>query len=160
MKSLVYIESSIISYLASKPSNDLISAARQSITHAWWENCRNKFDLSVSALVEDEIKSGNPDAAQKRLAYVQDLPYLDVSEKATQIADELLAKKVVPKGSEEDALHIGITAAHGVDYLLTWNFKHINNAVMKQKIQQVIEDMGYQCPQLCSPEELGGMNDA
>ena len=67
----------------------------------------------------------------------------------------LLAEKAVPEGSEEDALHIGIAASQGVDFLLTWNFKHINNAETKTAITRLIESAGYVCPQLCSPEELG-----
>ena len=65
----------------------------------------------------------------------------------------------IPKGSEEDALHIGIAAAQGVDYLLTWNFKHINNAETKAAIIELVESCGYICPQLCSPEELGGISN-
>ena len=70
-----------------------------------------------------------------------------------------MGEKAVPKGSEEDALHIGIATAQGADFLLTWNFKHINNAEKKAAITRLIESAGYACPQLCSPEELGGMQD-
>ena len=75
------------------------------------------------------------------------------------LADLLLTRDAIPKGSEEDALHIGIAAAQGVDFLLTWNFKHINNAETREAIIQLVESCGYKCPQLCSPEELGGMSD-
>jgi hypothetical protein len=78
---------------------------------------------------------------------------------ATWNLDLLLAKGAVPPGSEEDALHIGIAAAQGADFLLTWNFKHINNAETKAAIIRLVESCGYICPQLCSPEELGGMSD-
>jgi hypothetical protein len=95
-------------------------------------------------------------AASKKIA---DIPSLAISDEATRIAILLLTKGAVPQGSEEDALHIGISAAQGVDFLLTWNFKHINNAETKAAIVRLVESCGFTCPQLCSPEELGGMND-
>lgn len=159
MKPLVYIESSVISYLAARPSNNLVSAARQSITLEWWDIHKSSYELCVSRLVEEEVSSGNAEASERRRSYLRGIAFLEVSNTAIEIAQNLLDQKAVPKRSEEDALHIGIAAAQGVDYLLTWNFKHINNAVMRQKIIKVIESMGFLCPQLCSPEELGGMDN-
>lgn len=95
-------------------------------------------------------------AAQRRLTLIEDIPSLIISDKAANLAKLLLTREVVPKGSEGDALHISVAAAQGVDYLLTWNFKHINNAEMKSAIIRIVESCGYECPQICSPEELGG----
>jgi len=159
MKSTVYIESSVISYLASRPSRDVVIAGRQAISHDWWENHRHRFELRISILVEEEISRGDPVAAKLRNDRVVNIPSLSISDEATKIAELLLSQNAVPKGSEEDALHIGIAAAQGADYLLTWNFKHINNAETKVAITQLVESCGYKCPQLCSPEELGGISD-
>jgi len=159
MKPIVYVESSVISYLTSRPHRDVIIAGRQSVSLDWWENQRQRFELRISVLVEEEISKGDPIAAQQRLEKVADIQSLLISDEAIRIADLLLAEKAVPKGSEEDALHIGIAAAQGVDFLLTWNFKHINNAETKAAITWLIESAGYAAPQLCSPEELGGMSD-
>lgn len=159
MKTSVYIESSVISYLTARPSNDLLKSARQTVTADWWENQRLRFEIFVSELVEEEISRGSSEAAAKRRAITCQVPNLDVSETARHIATELLAAKLLPAHSIEDALHIGIAAAEGVDYLLTWNFKHINNAETKLAINHLIEEMGYIPPVLCSPEELGGRND-
>jgi len=60
--------------------------------------------------------------------------------------------------SAEDALHISLAAVHGMDFLLTWNFRHINDAEMKARIRTVVESAGYECPVICSPEELGGVD--
>lgn len=159
MKSTVYIESSVISYLSSRPSRDIVIAGRQAISHDWWKNHRHRFELRISILVEEEINRGDPLAAKIRNDKIIDIPSLSISDEATRIAELLLSQNAVPKGSEEDALHIGIAAAQGADYLLTWNFKHINNAETKSAITQLVESCGYQCPQLCSPEELGGISD-
>ena len=159
MKPTVYIESSVISYLASRPSRDVVIAGRQAISHEWWENHRQRFELRVSALVEEEISRGDSVAAGRRIAWIEDIPSLAVSDEAMALAELLVTQGAVPKGSEEDALHIGIAAAQGADYLLTWNFRHINNAEMKSVITKVVESQGLVCPQLCSPEELGGNVD-
>jgi hypothetical protein len=87
---------------------------------------------------------------------IQEIPGLIISDKAVDLARLLLTQGVVPEGSQEDALHISVAAAQGVDYLLTWNFKHINNAEMKSEISRTVESCGFECPQICSPEELGG----
>ena len=158
MKS-VYIESSVISYLTARPSNDLVKSARQAITIDWWENQRHRFDIFVSELVEEEISRGDSEAAEKRLDIASGIPNLDISDMAREIAETLIAGRLIPEKSPEDALHIGIAAAEGVDYLITWNFKHINNAETKNDINKLIENLGFVPPILCSPEELGGTND-
>jgi len=153
--SSVYIETSVISYLAARTSHDVVTAARQAITEEWWTERRPSFELFISTLVEEEIASGEPDAASRRLDVVSGIPSLAVSYGAEELAENLLAAGAVPIGSPEDALHIGIAAANGVEFLLTWNFKHINNAQTKAAIVDVIERQGFLCPILCSPEELG-----
>lgn len=156
MKSSVYLESSVISYLAARPSRDVVVAARQAISHEWWNNDRQRFELRISALVEEEITLGDEDAAKRRQDLVVGIPSLAISDEAIELAELLLSEGVIPKGSENDALHVGIAAAQGADFLLTWNFRHINNAEMKSAIAQVVESRGFECPQICSPEELGG----
>ncbi|MEA2104974.1 MAG: type II toxin-antitoxin system VapC family toxin [Candidatus Cloacimonadota bacterium] len=159
MKNMVYIESSVISYLTSRPSRDVIIAGRQAVSHDWWENHRHRFDLRISILVEEEISQGDFEAAKLRTNKISEIENLSISDEATEIAELLLSQGAVPKGSEEDALHIGIAAAQGADYLLTWNFKHINNAETKKAIIELVESCGYICPQLCSPDELGGISN-
>lgn len=151
----VYVESSVISYLASRPSRDLVTAARQTITLEWWEERRHQCEVYISTLVEEEISRGDSSAAKRRLAYVAEIPALEVTDQANILAKDLLRQRAVPKNSAEDALHIGIAAATGMEYLLTWNFKHINNAETKTMIAKVIEAHGFVSPVLCSPEELG-----
>ena len=155
MSVTVYVESSVISYLASRPSRDLVMAARQTITLEWWEERRRQYEVYISTLVEEEISRGDASAAKRRLAYVAEIPALEVTDQANTLAKDLLKQRAVPKNSAEDALHIGIAAATGMEYLLTWNFKHINNAKTKKMIAKVIEAHGFVSPVLCSPEELG-----
>nr|VFJ61220.1 MAG: hypothetical protein BECKDK2373C_GA0170839_108711 [Candidatus Kentron sp. DK] len=154
MKATVYIESSVISYLTSQPSRDVVTAARQAITVEWWEERRAQYEIFISALIEDEISQGDPKAAERRLALVDDIPALDITDRANVLAKDLIAQGAVPKSGEEDALHIGVATVAGMDYLLTWNFRHINNAETKGAIAKVVQQHGFVCPVLCSPEEL------
>ena len=158
-KPSVYIESSFVGYLASRPSRDVVGAARQAISHDWLSNHRHRFDLRISALVEEEICRRDDEAAERRLGWVAEVPSLRISDQATELAGQLLAEGVIPAGSEDDALHIAIAAAQGADFLLTWNFRHINNAETKLAISRVVELCGFVCPHICSPEELGGVSD-
>ncbi len=155
MKPTVYIESSVISYLTARPSRDVVVAGRQTVTSDWWENHRHRFDLFISDLVKNEISRGDLDAAALRVQKISGIESLFISVDAENLAELLLSKGVVPSGSEEDALHIAVASAQGMDFLLTWNFKHINNAEKRAAIESVVESYGFACPQLCSPEELG-----
>ena len=155
MAQSVYIESSVISYLVARPSRDVVVAAHQAITEAWWQSQRAEFDLFVSSLVIQEISRDDAAASEKRLQAVDNIPLLATSPEAQRLAEDLLAKGAVPANSEEDALHIAIAAAGGIEFLLTWNFRHINNAQTKAVITTVVESHGFACPILCSPEELG-----
>ncbi|BBL76065.1 type II toxin-antitoxin system VapC family toxin [Methylomagnum ishizawai] len=159
MTASVYIESSIISYLTSRPSRDVIKAGRQAITYDWWLQSKGRYEVYISVLVEEEISGGDPAAAAKRLEAVADIPNIAITAEAEWLADALVLSKAVPDNSVRDALHIAIAATQGIDYLLTWNFKHINNAETKALIARVIENQGWLCPILCSPEELGANDD-
>ena len=159
MKSSIYIESSVISYLASRPSRDVIVEARRAISHDWWRNHRHRFDLRISTLAEAEICRGDDDAAKRRLSWVAEIAILGISDEATELARQLLDEGAIPGGSADDALNIAIAAAQGADFILTRNFRHINNAETKSAIARVVESRGFVCPQICSPEELGGTSD-
>lgn len=156
MASSVYVETSVISYYTARPSRDIVAAARQTLTQEWWDTARDKYDLYVSVLVVEESRDGAVDAAQRRLAAISGLPILEINEAAEQLAKRLMDERAIPLASPEDALHISLATVHGMDFLLTWNFRHINNAEMKARIRTVIEVAGYESPVICSPEELGG----
>ncbi len=137
MKSKVYIETSIISYLVNRPSRDLILAAHQQVTHEWWNNRRPKFDLYASQAVMDEASEGDEEAAQLRLKVLRGIPLLELRVEALDLAEMIVRHKALPKKASQDALHIAVAAIYGMDYLLTWNCKHIANAVIRRKLQKL-----------------------
>jgi len=118
------------------------------------EEYKESFDIFISELVIEEISSGDSIAAQKRLSVVDAIPILETTENAAKLAKILILGNAIPETSMEDAMHIGIAATQNVDFLLTWNFKHINNANTRDRIHEIITGMEYKCPVLCSPEEL------
>ena len=156
MKPVVYLETSVVSYLAGRPSRDLVVAGRQEISRNWWESRRARYALRISVLVLQEIRRGDLAAAREREDAIADVPILEITQGAQRLAVGLVKDKAVPAQSPEDALHIALACVHGADYLLTWNFQHINNAETKRALVEAIEDAGFECPMICSPEELMG----
>jgi len=156
MRKLVYIESSIIGYLTARPSRDVVSLARQTLTLDWWETSKPAFTVFISEAVLEEIAKGDPSAAALRNQAVLGIPVVSLTDQATALAQKLLSENADPKHSFIDALHIAIATLNGADYILTWNFKHINNVQTKAKIAHVILHEGWICPTLCSPEDLLG----
>ncbi len=155
MKRKVYIETSVISYLTARPSKTILGAAHQQITLAWWET-RSQYDLVVSESVLRECGAGDPDAAKKRLTVLNDVPLILITEQALDIANSLVAKGIIPAKAAEDALHIAIATVNGVDYLLTWNCRHIANPEIQRGIAAHLDDIGLSLPFICTPEELLG----
>jgi len=155
MKRKVYIETSVISYLTARPSKTILGAAHQQITLAWWET-RSRYDLVVSESVLRECGAGDPDAAKKRLTVLNDVPLILITEQALDIANSLIAKGIIPAKAAEDALHIAIATVNGVDYLLTWNCRHIANPEIQRGIAAHLDDIGLSLPFICTPEELLG----
>jgi hypothetical protein len=159
VKKSVYIESSVISYLTARVSRDLVSAARQQLTQEWWANCRDDFDLFVSPLVVDEVSRGDPEAAERRMDSLQNVPELALTDRAADLAVFLMRAGALPAKAKDDAVHIAIAAVCRMDYLLTWNCRHIDNAAMKPVMRQVCTEHGLVCPEICTPEELRGADN-
>jgi hypothetical protein len=129
-------------------------AANQEITKEWWE-MRNKFDLYLSALVIQECSAGDTDAAERRLSVLSGIPEIEITEEVELFAGKLLDKVPLPYNKAKlDALHIAVATVGGMDYLLTWNCKHIANATLRPKIEAVCRESGYEPPIICTPQEL------
>lgn len=159
MRLSVYVETSIISYLAARPSRDLIVAARQQVTHTWWRERRPAFDLYVSQVVLDEILAGDPDAAERRAALVAGVPVLDITPEVADLAVALIQRVPLPPRAGADAAHIAAAAYHRIGFLMTWNSTHIANAELRPRVEQVCRETGYPPSVLCTPDELMGGND-
>lgn len=154
MKQKVYLETTVPSYLAARPTRDLIVAAHQEITREWWLKRRNSFDLFISPLVIVEASDGDPGAARERISILEGISELAVTANADVLTRLLLARGAVPPQFTNDAAHIAIATVHHMDFLLTWNCKHLANAARLRKLMAVCSEAGYVCPVICTPEEL------
>jgi predicted nucleic acid-binding protein len=155
-RATVYIETSIVSYLTARPSRDLLVAAHQQLTVAWWDQQRAHYEIFTSQVVLAEARAGDPEAAQLRVVVLERLPLLDVTDAAIMLAAALVSGQALPAQAAQDALHVAVACVHGMEYLLTWNCAHLANARLRSRIEQICRDAGYVPPIICTPEELEG----
>ncbi|MBC8875121.1 MAG: type II toxin-antitoxin system VapC family toxin [Planctomycetes bacterium] len=150
----VYIETSIVSYLRQRPSGQVVMAARQLLTHQWWNHERSKYELVVSQYVIDEASAGDPTLAAERLQSLDGIPLLPLDPEIARIADEIMTRAILPPKARADALHIAMVAHHRIQYLLTWNCRHIANATILARIHTLLTDLSIPIPVICTPEEM------
>ncbi|MDA1139343.1 MAG: type II toxin-antitoxin system VapC family toxin [Planctomycetota bacterium] len=154
MSATVYLETSIFGYLASRPNRDLITAANQQLTRDWWDEHREQYDLYVSETVVAECSVGDLQAAQERLEAIGDIPILNVTEDAENLANELVKQVPLPENAEVDALHIATAPVNGINFLLTWNCAHIANAALQPQIEAICRSAGFEPPTICTQQQL------
>jgi hypothetical protein len=134
-------------------ADDLVRSAHQQVTHEWW-SARSAFELFVSQFVLDEAAAGDNAAAERRLHVLEDIMLLDVTEDAILLAGQLVAGGGLPPNARVDALHVAVAAANGMNYLLTWNCKHIANGSTRGRIEELCRAAGFEPPIICTPLEL------
>lgn len=156
MSETVYIETSILGYLTARSTKNLILAANIEVTKEWWESRSSAFTLYVSQVVLDEAARGDAEIALKRLEIVTGLPLVDLNQSVLSLAAQFLSRSNLPSKASDDAVHIAAATVHGLDYLLTWNCKHIANAQIQRKLEEISLDFGYQLPIICTPYQLSG----
>ncbi|AUT01321.1 hypothetical protein CLI64_13425 [Nostoc sp. CENA543] len=152
------METSILGYLTARLTDNLILAANIKITQDWWNARRGFFVLYASEIVEDEAAKGDTAIASQRLNLLQSLTFLDLTEEAMELAQEFLQQSNLPPKAANDALHIALATVYGLDYLLTWNCKHMANAQIQRKLSQISSGLGYDLPIICTPYELMGFD--
>ena len=156
----VYIETSVVSYLTARPTADLLAAAWQKVTLDWWETQKSRFNLYTSEVTVEEASRGDREARARRLAALSDIPLLPITGAGSSLAAALVRGGALPAKALNDALHIAVAAVHGVDYLLTWNYRHLDNAETKPVIRDICARHGHTGLEICTPRELmGGLED-
>lgn len=156
MAQSVYLETTIPSYLAAWESVELSMAAKQQTTREWWNTQREHFRLFVSDAVILEVTAGDVSAAERRLEVLNGITILAPSSEADELAIALVDKLKLPDKAILDAVHIAICVVHRIDYLLTWNCRHIANATYQPIIHSVCDERGYTMPVICTPDQLMG----
>ena len=156
MADRIYIETTIASHLAARPSRDVVIAGHQQTTHEWWDTRRKSYELCVSEVVLEEAALCDPQAAQERLDLLNDMTLLPIAPEALPLAEALVQAGALPAQAAHDALHIAVSAVNRIPYLLTWNCRHLANATMRPIIEAVCAAKGFKAPIICTPEELLG----
>lgn len=151
---LAYVETSVISYLTSRPSRDVLTAARQTWTREWWEVAPQHWSLAVSELVLEEAGRGDELAAERRLDALKGMDTLPINAEAQGLARRLIHAGSLPATEPEDALHIALATINGAHYLVSWNFAHLVGPDAKLKLLDAIRGLGLQPALLTTPEEL------
>jgi len=150
----IYIETSIISYLAARPSSNLISAARQKITFDWWDQEKEKYKTYISELVLAECSRGDKNAVKVRLNLARSIPVLEINDDCIELAEMFFTKASLPEKARDDVLHVAIATHYKMDFLLTWNCRHLANAHFIRKLQKISLEEGLVIPTICTPQEI------
>ncbi len=153
----VYIETTVVSYLVSHPSPDLVVAAHQKLTHEWWKRRRPLFACFISDVVLDEAGDGDAEQAALRLKALRGIPKLAATAEGERLATAFLAG-VLPAKAAGDAAHLAIATVGKVKYLLTWNCNHLANAQLLDRLEPIAATAGFKLPRVCTPEELMGVS--
>lgn len=156
MSETVYIETSFLGYLTARSTKNLIIAGNIELTRDWWKLRRSAFTLYISQVVLSEAAQGDPEIAAQRLEVVRGLPLLEVTEAVENLAEQFMMRSNLPSQASDDAIHIALATVSSLNYLLTWNCKHIANAQIQRKLLEICSDFGYTLPIICTPYELMG----
>ena len=149
-----YIETSVPSYYVARPSSSLIQAARQATTHSWWDGGCSGLDLYTSLETLDEAGRGDKQMIDARMQLLEGIPLLQINQAAASLASQLVSKRVIPASAGSDAVHIAVASVHATDLLVTWNFRHIPNPFLRDRLRREVADFGAVLPVICTPEEL------
>jgi predicted nucleic acid-binding protein len=150
----LYLDTSVISYLAARPSRDALTRSRQELTRYWREHRRHEFALYTSELVKEEAERGNAEASRARMEILRHTQLAPPSAAADFLAPLFLRATGLPKKASNDMRHVALATVHGMKYLLTWNCKHLANPNVLRMVTKICQQGGYQPPLLCTPEEL------
>jgi hypothetical protein len=155
-KPTVYIETTIAGHLTSRLPKDPLVAGQMLLTRQWWSQSRTRYECSTSQLVLVEAGRGDPVAARERLQVLADLPVVRPNDlrAVDDLVDLLLARGALPAKARADATHLATAAATGMQYLLTWNCRHLANVTVRGRIEQACRDSGFTPPLICTPAEL------
>jgi predicted nucleic acid-binding protein len=134
--------------------DDVAMLARRMHTREWWDSERKHFSLWASAFGEMELRAGQYPRQLKCLSMHRRLRYLPITNPVTDLMAELLERGLVPESKPGDAAHLAISTSHGIDYLLTWNYAHMANANVQDRLESLCEELDLVAPLMVSPESI------
>ncbi|MBI2505568.1 MAG: type II toxin-antitoxin system VapC family toxin [Candidatus Latescibacteria bacterium] len=150
----LYLETSIASYLASRPSPNLITRAKQDLTWQWWSGSQSAFDIYISEIVLQEAGTGDPERAARRLELLEGFSLLPITTQVLELGERYLKHLGLADNARVDLLHLACAVVHDLDYLMTWNLTHLANAIVRRRLQNLNTQWGLPIPVVATPEEL------
>ena len=152
----VYIETTILSYLVAEPTADAVTAARQEMTRLWWEHRCPRFACFISQEVVEEASVGDSEQVRRRMEALRGMERLPITEAVAELSAAFLNTGAMPRQAARDAVHLAVAACAGMDFLLTWNFRHLANAQILRRLHREAVAVGWRLPEVCTPEQLMG----
>ncbi len=150
----VYIETTIVSYLVADKNSEAVTTMRQEVTRLWWEHRRPWFACFISEEVLDEAGLGDVEQVRRRLEALRGMERLPISSEVGELAAAFLETRAMPQKAARDAVHLAVAACWGIDFLLTWNYRHLANAQILRRLNREAEKAGWRLPQVCTPQQL------
>jgi len=149
----VLVETTVLSYLVARRSKNEVYAARQTLTRVWWRK-RHAFALFTSSTVQEECQYGDPREAKKRLAVAGTMVLLPLTDEAKDLAGYLVKRGALPPKALTDALHLAIATVSHIEYVASWNHKHMVNDDIQLQVYRIFSELGYTMPKIRTPDSL------
>ncbi len=153
MKRTVYIETTVPSFYVETRSDPAALVRRES-TRRWWEEEAPRYELVTSAFVLGELRRGDYPGKAEALELVSDLPVLEAVPEIDDIVSVYVRRRLMPGGDAVDAYHLAIASHYAVNFLLTWNCRHLANVDKMEHLRKVNNDLGLYVPQVTTPDSL------
>ena len=153
---IVYIETSDVSYLVARPPVGTLAHQWHLWTEDWWRLRRPIFECVISPEVLPEAAEGDPEMSRLRLKALSSLTLLRRTPAVDELAEAFLAVGPLPAKAQADAVHLAVATIYKLDYLATWNLKHLANAMILARLRPVAEQRGLRLPVVCTPLQLMG----
>ena len=159
MKPRVYVETSVVRYLSGRLSHDIRVLYNQISTLDWWRHARESLELVASPLVIDDEEVRDHQLAYESRSALELLTMIHPSDASETLARQLTDSHALPEEASLETAHIAIAVANGVEYLATWNVRHIANPANASKINLVCREGGYRPTVICTPAQLEKLRD-
>ena len=148
----VYLESSFVSYFTGRETDDAKIAADQAYTRRWMKEQSWRCNLYISQFVIDESVKGPKHDVDRRLAFMEDVESVaPAPETVSVLAKRLIKEHALPEKEITDAFHIATASVAGMDFLLTWNCRHMANPHTLPKTKSIVRQAGFHCPEIMTP---------
>ena len=153
MKRTVYIETTVPSFFV-ETRQEPVALARRQTTRRWWEEEAPRYELVTSAFVLGELRRGDYPGKAEALELVKGLPLLEAVPDIDDIVSVYVRRGLMPGGDSVDAYHLAIASHYAVNFLLTWNCRHLANVNKMEHLRQVNNDLGLYVPIVTTPDTL------